>query len=113
MRRIIEGIRLVSLFVTLLFSIAACAQQPTASTDKNVTSAEVLQPYLGKWRPTSAAEARNVEAFTIAVDELSEEPSGAFVKYEVERRVGAAVIVRVTSTGPGDGFFGPWGARIW
>jgi hypothetical protein len=95
-------------FAVTLFATTACAQGPAAPTNIAAKSAEsnataaVLQPYLGKWRPTSYSEGLNIGSLTISVDGLSYEVGGASVSYEVVRKTDEGVILRVTGRKPVD-----------
>src|SRR3954453_3013859 len=66
-----------------VFSATACADNSLVV----VTSAEaasalsILQPYLGKWRPTSGSEELNIGSLTIAADRLTLE-TGPSLIYE-------------------------------
>ena len=85
-----------------LFTASACAQDPTIPTaSSTATDAKAaLQPYLGKWRPTSYSEGLNIGSLTISVDGLSYEVGGASVSYEVVRKTDEGVILRVTGYKP-------------
>jgi spore coat protein U-like protein len=97
---------LTALFVVMLSSPSACAQSPTApATSSTATDAKAaLQPYLGKWRPTSFGEQQNIGSLTISESSLSIEVGGASVSYELERKTDDGVIVRVTDRKPDNAF---------
>ena len=99
---------LTALFVLMFSSLSACAQSSTApATSSTATDAKAaLQPYLGKWRPTSFSEQQNIGSLTISESSLSIEVGGASVSYELERKTDEGIILRVTSRNPANAFPG-------
>lgn len=86
-------------FMILLFMTSACAQNPatsaTSSLDtKSLDTKTVLQPYLGKWRPTSFSKELHMVSITITETGLSIEAGGS-VTYEFVKKTDEGVIVRV------------------
>ena len=98
---------LTAVFVVMLSTASACAQSPTTpATSSTATNAKAaLQPYLGKWRPTSYSEGLNIGSLTISVDGLSIE-TGSSLTYEFVKQTDEGVIVRVTGRKPANAFSG-------
>lgn len=81
-------------FMMLLFMTSACAQNPATSATSNLDTKTVLQPYLGKWRPTSFGKELHMASITITETGLSIETGGS-VMYEFVKKTDEGVIVRV------------------
>ncbi len=96
----------ISTLLCLLFlAICGCAAEgvspaPTQTTPAPASDAgKMLQPYLGTWRPTSFAEEMNVGSLTITASGLSIATGGSLT-FQLMRREGEAVILRVTGQKP-------------
>ncbi len=95
-----------------LFSAGACAQTSTPSPSAKakpktqLAPADILRPYLGRWRPTSYSEGLNIGSLTITEDRFSVEVTGWSVTFVVDRQTDEGVIVRVTDRKPDDAFPG-------
>lgn len=91
------------LLAALLLATVACAQEPSAPSATAGVSQEALRPFVGTWRPTSAAEERNIESITISTKEISVAAEKRQVlKFTLERQTDEGVILRVTGKSPGD-----------
>ena len=103
MRKLIFQDLIPLVFAAMLIAVSACAQGPTPpATSGNTTAA--LQPYLGKWRPTSFSEQQHIGSLTISESGLSIEVGDASVRYELERNTSEGVILRVTGRKPANAF---------
>ena len=86
--------------VVTLFTTSACAQGPVTSTTTPSTDTKAaLQPYLGKWRPTSFKRELNIGSITVTETGLSIE-SGGLVTYEFVKKTDEGTIVRITGRRP-------------
>lgn len=92
--------------VAFLFTVSACAQNPATSATPSIDTKAVLQPYLGKWRPTSFREEMNIVSLTITENTFSFEMDGPSVRFVVDRKIDEGVIVRVTDRKPSNAFPG-------
>lgn len=79
----------LSFLIALLFFTGACAQ-----TSERPATEKILQPYLGKWRPTSASKELYLVSITITETGVSIETGGS-VTYELVKKTDEGVIVRV------------------
>lgn len=94
-----------------LFPVGACAQTSTtlpaggAESAPPVVAADVMRPYLGKWRPTSYRTGLRIGSLTISDVGISNEV-GESLAYEFVRQTAEGVILRVTRRKPDNSFFG-------
>jgi hypothetical protein len=89
--------------VATLFITSACAQGPATPTTPSMDAKAALQPYLGKWRPTSYSEGLNIGSLSISENGLSVEVGGSLT-YEVVRKTDEGIILRVTGRTPPNAF---------
>lgn len=93
------------LLIALLCLTAGCAAEESRESTHRaerdaVTSAEVLRPYLGRWRPTSFAEQQNIVSLTISATELSLQIGGVLTLSNVTQQNGAVVMQWVSREPP-------------
>ena len=98
---------MTAIVAAILLMTSACAQRPTtpAASSTGIDTKAALQPYLGKWRPTSYQEGLNIGSLTISVDGLSIETCSSLT-YELVKQTDEGVIVRVTGRKPANAFPG-------
>jgi hypothetical protein len=92
--------------VLLAFVLTEFAATPAYAAEPagKVATSIALQPYLGKWRPTSYSEGLNIGSLTISEDSLSLEANGSSLSFVVEQQLDEGVIVRVTGRNPTNAF---------
>jgi len=100
--------KLKVLIVGLLFAVVGCAadgMRESASIVKPgaTAAAEMLGPYLGRWRPTSFAEEMNVVSLTISATGLSVETGGAMT-FTAVRQEARGVVLQITGREPPTSF---------
>jgi len=98
---ILTQFSLMAVLMVMLSTASACAQSPaTQATSSTATDTKAaLQPYLGKWRPTSFQRELNIGSLAITDNRLSMEFGGS-VTYELVKKTDKGVIVRVTGRQP-------------